>query len=126
MTAEAVKVIVRVRPLNDREKSLKCKDVVYIDINRGQCSITHPTKDKDPSKIFFFDGAYGTDSTTEQIYADIVYPLVEGVTQGYNGTIFAYGQTGCGKSFSMQGVTDSLANKGITSRLMTLSILIFT
>ncbi len=114
--AEAVKVIVRCRPLNNREKSLECKEVVTIDSNRGQCSIVNPARPKDQPKTFFFDGAFGTNSTTEQIYADIVYPLVEGVTEGYNGTIFAYGQTGCGKSFTMQGVTTDSVNKGVTPR----------
>ncbi|VDK35530.1 unnamed protein product [Taenia asiatica] len=116
MAVETVKVIVRCRPLNNREKSLDCKEVVDIDSNRGQCSIANPSRLKDPPKIFFFDGAFGSTSTTEQIYADIVYPLVEGVTEGYNGTIFAYGQTGCGKTFTMQGVTDDCVNKGIISR----------
>uniref|UniRef100_A0A915EVR5 Kinesin-like protein n=1 Tax=Echinococcus canadensis TaxID=519352 RepID=A0A915EVR5_9CEST len=116
MVVESVKVIVRCRPLNNREKALDCKEVVDIDSNRGQCSISNPLRLKDPPKIFFFDGAFGTASTTEQIYADIVYPLVEGVTEGYNGTIFAYGQTGCGKTFTMQGVSDNCVNKGIISR----------
>ncbi|VDO29177.1 unnamed protein product [Heligmosomoides polygyrus] len=66
-----------------------------------------------PPKLFTFDGAYYMDSTGEQIYNDIVYPLVEAcrscvaynVIEGYNGTVFAYGQTGSGKTFSMQGMT---------------------
>nr|KAG5694636.1 hypothetical protein BaRGS_014731 [Batillaria attramentaria] len=66
--------------------------------------------------MFTFDGAFFTDSTTEAIYNDIAYPLVEGVTEGYNGTIFAYGQTGCGKSFSMQGITDPPTQRGIIPR----------
>lgn len=53
-------------------------------------------------KNFTFDGTYGVDSNTASIYDDIAYNLVEGVIEGYNGTVFAYGQTGCGKSFTMQ------------------------
>ncbi|KFO84094.1 Kinesin-like KIF17, partial [Buceros rhinoceros silvestris] len=53
---------------------------------------------------------------TEHIYNEIAYPLVEGVTEGYNGTIFAYGQTGSGKSFTMQGVVDPSTQKGIIPR----------
>ena len=41
---------------------------------------------------------------------------LQGVTEGYNGTIFAYGQTGCGKSFSMQGITDPATQRGIIPR----------
>ncbi|XP_067935242.1 osmotic avoidance abnormal protein 3-like [Watersipora subatra] len=114
--SETVKVIVRCRPINTREKDLKCKCVVSMDGNKGQCSIVNPGDGKAPPKTFTFDGAYFVDSTTETIYADIAYPLVEGVTEGYNGTIFAYGQTGCGKSFSMQGITDPSSQRGIIPR----------
>jgi kinesin family protein 3/17 len=41
--------------------------------------------------MFTFDGVFNIKSTTEQIYNDIVYPLVENVVEGYNGTVFAYG-----------------------------------
>ncbi|ELU17379.1 hypothetical protein CAPTEDRAFT_151173 [Capitella teleta] len=116
MASEAVKVIVRSRPMNERERDLKCKEVVTIDTKIGQCSMRNPADSKAPPKTFTFDGAYGSDSTTETIYADIGYPLVEGVTEGYNGTIFAYGQTGCGKSFSMQGITNPATQRGIIPR----------
>lgn len=80
--AEAVKVIVRCRPLNAREKSLKCGIVVKMDGGRGSCEISKP-KSKDPPKSFTFDGAYFTDSTTEQIYNDIGYPLVDVSPDGF-------------------------------------------
>ncbi|VDD77694.1 unnamed protein product [Mesocestoides corti] len=116
MAIEAVRVIVRCRPLNNREKALECKEIISIDSKRGQCSISNYSRAKDQTKTFFFDGAYDSLSTTEEIYADVVYPLVEGVTEGYNGTVFAYGQTGCGKSFTMQGVSTDPVNKGVIPR----------
>lgn len=101
--AEAVKVIVRCRPLNTREKNLKCENIIQMDSSIGQCRLTKPGE-RDPSpKAFTFDGVFYTDSITENLYADICFPLVEGCVEGYNGTVFAYGQTGCGKSFTMQG-----------------------
>ncbi|CAG5132663.1 unnamed protein product, partial [Candidula unifasciata] len=114
--AESVKVIVRCRPMNDREKGLKCATVISMDSGRGQCSITNPSDKRAPPKMFTFDGAYFIESTTDHIYGEVAYPLVEGVTEGYNGTIFAYGQTGSGKSFSMQGVTIPASQKGIIPR----------
>lgn len=42
--------------------------------------------------------------------------LLQGVTEGYNGTIFAYGQTGSGKSFTMQGVSEPATQKGVIPR----------
>ncbi|NXR82653.1 KIF17 protein, partial [Pycnonotus jocosus] len=54
--------------------------------------------------------------STEHICNEIAYPLVEGVMEGYNGSVFAYGQTGSGKSFTMQGVVDPSSQKGIIPR----------
>lgn len=116
MAAECVKVIVRCRPMNEREKSLKCKTVLNIDSNLALCVMSNPNEDNAVPKSFTFDGAYDINSSTEEIYNDIAYPLIEGVTEGYNGTIFAYGQTGCGKSFTMQGVTDPTSQRGIIPR----------
>ncbi|GLH07961.1 Kinesin-like protein Klp68D [Gryllus bimaculatus] len=114
--AESVKVIVRCRPMNRREKDLCSRSVVYMDHDHCTCSIVNPADHAAPPKTFTFDGVYDTDSTTEQIYNDISYPLVESVLEGYNGTVFAYGQTGCGKSFTMQGVVDPAAQRGIIPR----------
>ncbi|XP_060124651.1 kinesin-like protein KIF17 isoform X3 [Zootoca vivipara] len=116
MASEAVKVIVRCRPLNEREKQLGCKVVVNMDSSCGQCFIQNPMASEDPPKQFTFDGAYNISHNTEQIYNEIAYPLIEGVTEGYNGTIFAYGQTGSGKSFTMQGIQDPSSQKGIIPR----------
>ena len=57
-----------------------------------QISITNPSKAEHPPKHFTFDAVY--DETTQQkaFYEESCYDLVEGVMEGYNGTIFAYGQ----------------------------------
>ncbi|XP_027010627.2 kinesin-like protein KIF17 isoform X3 [Tachysurus fulvidraco] len=116
MASESVKVVVRCRPLNNREKALNCKMVVSVDCSLCQCFIEKPGAAEEPPKQFTFDGTYFIDQTTEQMYNEIAYPLVEGVTEGYNGTIFAYGQTGSGKSFTMQGVPDPPAQRGVIPR----------
>lgn len=116
--SETVKVIVRCRPLNQREKDLKCKTCVDIDQSIAQVSLINPEEHQDgaPPKTFTFDGAYDPLATTEEIYNEICFPLVESVTEGYNGTVFAYGQTGCGKSFSMQGASSPPTQRGIIPR----------
>ncbi|XP_055253152.1 kinesin-like protein KIF17 isoform X2 [Moschus berezovskii] len=116
MASESVKVVVRCRPMNQRERELNCQLVVTVDSARGQCFIQNPGAADQPPKQFTFDGAYYMDHFTEQIYNEIAYPLVEGVTEGYNGTIFAYGQTGSGKSFTMQGLPDPACQRGIIPR----------
>ncbi|XP_052033809.1 kinesin-like protein KIF17 isoform X2 [Apodemus sylvaticus] len=116
MASESVKVVVRCRPMNKRERELSCQSVVTVDCARGQCFIQNPGAADEPPKQFTFDGAYYIEHFTEQIYNEIAYPLVEGVTEGYNGTIFAYGQTGSGKSFTMQGLPDPPSQRGIIPR----------
>ncbi|KAM6216943.1 kinesin-like protein KIF17 [Rhynchocyon petersi] len=116
MASESVKVVVRCRPMNQRERDLNCQPVVTVDSARGQCFIQNPGATDEPPKQFTFDGAYYMHHFTEQIYNEIAYPLVEGVTEGYNGTIFAYGQTGSGKSFTMQGLPEPSSQRGIIPR----------
>jgi len=114
--SEAVKVVVKCRPMSRREKELECRQVLDVDPATGQCVIKN-AKDRDaPPKTFTFDGAYCDDATNDQLYIDIAFPLVEGVTEGYNGTVFAYGQTGSGKTYTMQGVTDPAAQRGLIPR----------
>ena len=53
--------------------------------------------------MFTFDCVYDWNSKQENIFVETAYPIIENVLEGYNGTIFAYGQTGCGKTFTMAG-----------------------
>lgn len=77
MASESVKVVVRCRPMNQRERELNCRPVVTVDSARGQCFIQNPGAADQPPKQFTFDGAYYMDHFTEQIYNEIAYPLVE-------------------------------------------------
>jgi hypothetical protein len=57
----------------------------------------------EPPKQFTFDSTYEPASRQEDIYKETAYPIIESVLEGYNGTIFAYGQTGTGKTHTMEG-----------------------
>jgi hypothetical protein len=123
MGDETVRVLVRCRPMNSREKGLGCATVVEMDEPTGLVRLKRPGNEEpgsaaaaEPPKQFTFDGAYFVDSNSEQIYEEMVFPLVEGVLEGYNGTVFAYGQTGCGKSFTMEGIPEPKCHRGITPR----------
>lgn len=67
----------------------------------------------EPPKQFTFDYAYGPDSRQIDVFNELAKPICDSVMGGYNGTIFAYGQTGTGKTFSMEGVKDNLELRGI-------------
>ena len=52
---------------------------------------------------FTFDRVFGSESGQAEVFQEVAVPTVDGVLNGYNGTIFCYGQTGSGKSFTMEG-----------------------
>ena len=114
--SESVKVIVRCRPLNEKEREMKTRLVIQTDCSLHQCTIKKPGDDSKFAKIFTFDGVYGISSSAEKIYSEIVRPIVNGVIEGYNGTVFAYGQTSCGKTFTMEGIQTPSAQRGIIPR----------
>ena len=114
--SESVKVIVRCRPLNEKEREMNTRLVIETNSLLHQCSIQRSGDDTKSAKNFTFDGVYGISSSTEVIYSEIVRPIVNGVVEGYNGTVFAYGQTSCGKTFTMDGIQTPSAQKGIIPR----------
>ena len=59
---------------------------------------------QDNNKNFSYDCIFPITCGQNFIYEQTAFNLVESVVEGYNGTIFAYGQTGCGKTFTMMGV----------------------
>ena len=111
---ECVQVVVRCRPFNKKEKAEGREGIIDIVPDNGQVTITNSMAAAasgaqgaaDPEsnrKHFTFDAVYDENSTQKGFYEESCYPLVESVMEGFNGTIFAYGQTGCGKTFTMQG-----------------------
>lgn len=67
-------------------------------------------------KQFTFDLTYGDDATQENIYKETSSPIINNVLEGYNGTIFAYGQTGTGKTHTMTGLVGNEQERGIMPR----------
>jgi kinesin family protein 3/17 len=65
-----------------------------------------------------YDHVFSGDALQEEVFFKVAKPVVLGVLEGYNGTIFAYGQTGCGKTYTMMG-TNAEEGKGIIPRTFT-------
>ncbi|XP_025085555.1 kinesin-like protein KIF3A isoform X2 [Pomacea canaliculata] len=109
-----VRVAVRCRPLNDKEGTQGCKEVVKVDQMRGTLTVNNPNGTSgEPPKTFTFDIVYGSDCKQLDVYNEIARPVVDCVLEGYNGTIFAYGQTGTGKTFTMEGIRSIPEKRGI-------------
>lgn len=77
MSSESVRVVVRSRPLNDREKAVSSGVVLSMDLQHCQCFIWKPGAEDEPPKQFTFDGTYSGEHATEQLYNEAVCPLVE-------------------------------------------------
>lgn len=65
--------------------------------------VTRHTLDSKLTKKFTFDRSFGPESKQCDVYSVVVSPLIEEVLNGYNCTVFAYGQTGTGKTHTMVG-----------------------
>lgn len=115
--AEAVKVAVRCRPLNSKEREKNEPECVTVDNQTNMIMVKDPSEPESAKpKCFTFDFAYGKNSTQKQVYDQCASGIVASVLEGYNGTIFAYGQTGTGKTHSMDGDRNSSTEKGIMPR----------
>nr|XP_045008728.1 kinesin-like protein KIF3A isoform X2 [Jaculus jaculus] len=103
-SCDNVKVVVRCRPLNEREKSMCFRQAVSVDEMRGTITVHKTDSCNEPPKTFTFDTVFGPESKQLDVYNLTARPIIDSVLEGYNGTIFAYGQTGTGKTFTMEGV----------------------
>ncbi|XP_047220523.1 kinesin-like protein KIF1B isoform X3 [Girardinichthys multiradiatus] len=109
MSGASVKVAVRVRPFNSREMGKESKCIIQMQGNTT--TILNPKAPKEPAKTFSFDYSYWSHTTPEdpcfasqnRVYNDIGKEMLEHAFEGYNVCIFAYGQTGAGKSYTMMG-----------------------
>ncbi|GAQ91439.1 Kinesin-like protein [Klebsormidium nitens] len=111
---ECVKVVVRCRPLASKEIADGRQRIVDMDSQTGQVTVRNPKMDlKEPPKAFTFDQVFDWNSTQEQVYEDAAKPIVISVLEGYNGTVFAYGQTGTGKTHTMEGRDEPADQRGI-------------
>lgn len=111
---EAVKVVVRCRPLNRKEESSGYENIVQMDVKLGQVAMRNPKAGPgDLLKTFTFDAVYDACSKQSDLYDETVRPLIDSVLRGFNGTIFAYGQTGTGKTYTMQGQWLDAERRGI-------------
>ncbi|XP_033889643.1 kinesin-like protein KIF3B [Acipenser ruthenus] len=113
-SAETVKVVVRCRPMNEKETSARFDRVVSVDVKLGQISVKNPRgMPNELPKTFTFDSVYDWNSKQLELYDETFRPLVDSVLLGFNGTIFAYGQTGTGKTYTMEGVRNDPERKGV-------------
>uniref|UniRef100_A0A665TB03 Kinesin-like protein n=1 Tax=Echeneis naucrates TaxID=173247 RepID=A0A665TB03_ECHNA len=103
-----IKVLCRFRPLNKSEINRGDK---FIPIFQGEDTVIFG------GKSYVFDQVFPTNTTQEQVYNTCAKQIVRDVLAGYNGTIFAYGQTSSGKTHTMEGNLHDPQGMGIIPRI---------
>ncbi|KAK4481021.1 hypothetical protein RD792_011889 [Penstemon davidsonii] len=98
-----VQVVLRCRPLNEDEKKTRTNQVISCDELNQQVTATPNNSNKLMDRTFVFDKVFGPTSQQKELYDDVVGPTINEVLEGYSWTIFAYGQTGTGKTYTMEG-----------------------
>jgi len=109
---DSIKVVCRFRPLNDSEEKAGSKFI---------CRFPSGTEDNCisiGSKVFLFDKVFKPSATQEKVYNEAAKSIVSDVLSGFNGTIFAYGQTSSGKTHTMEGVIGDPVKQGIIPRIV--------
>ncbi|KAH8400923.1 hypothetical protein KR009_001830 [Drosophila setifemur] len=109
---DSIKVVCRFRPLNDSEEKAGSKFVVKFPNNVEENCISIA------GKVYLFDKVFKPNASQEKVYNEAAKSIVTDVLAGYNGTIFAYGQTSSGKTHTMEGVIGDPTKQGIIPRIV--------
>ncbi|XP_032080246.1 centromere-associated protein E [Thamnophis elegans] len=101
MEEGGVTVCVRVRPLIAREKE-DLDEKGQVSWKSEDCTVSQT----DGTRSFVFDRVFHSNNSTKEVYQGVAAPIIKSAVQGYNGTIFAYGQTASGKTYTILGTKD--------------------
>lgn len=94
-----IQVFVRCRPLNNHER----RAVVDVVPDKNEVRVLDRSSKAQDTKNFYFDQVFDSNAEQNLVYRSVVRPLIDQVLLGFNCTVFAYGQTGTGKTYTMEG-----------------------
>ncbi|KAH7671364.1 Plus-end-directed kinesin ATPase protein [Dioscorea alata] len=98
-----VQVLLRCRPFSADEKRNNAPKVVTCNDSQREVSVSQTIAGKQFDRVFTFDKVFGPSARQSDVYEQAIVPIVNEVLEGFNCTIFAYGQTGTGKTYTMEG-----------------------
>ncbi|KAK7337255.1 hypothetical protein VNO77_17820 [Canavalia gladiata] len=98
-----VQVLLRCRPFSDEELRTNAPQVVTCNEYNREVAVSQSIAGKHIDRVFTFDKVFGPSAQQKDLYEQAVTPIVNEVLEGFNCTIFAYGQTGTGKTYTMEG-----------------------
>jgi len=109
---DSIRVICRFRPLNHTEEKIGSKFTAKFPSGTDDQCVSIG------GKVYVFDKVLKPNVTQTQVYDAAAKSIVKDVLCGYNGTIFAYGQTSSGKTHTMEGVINDPTKQGIIPRIV--------
>ncbi|CAL5389232.1 unnamed protein product [Camellia sinensis] len=98
-----VQVLLRCRPFSEEELRSNAPQVVTCNEYQREVAVSQNIAGKHIDRVFTFDKVFGPSAQQKDLYDQAVVPIVNEVLEGFNCTIFAYGQTGTGKTYTMEG-----------------------
>ncbi|KAI3514244.1 hypothetical protein L1887_12563 [Cichorium endivia] len=98
-----VQVLLRCRPFSSDELKNNAPQVVTCNEYQREVAVSQSIAGKQIDRVFTFDKVFGPTAQQKDLYEQAVIPIVNEVLEGFNCTIFAYGQTGTGKTYTMEG-----------------------
>ncbi|EYU38653.1 hypothetical protein MIMGU_mgv1a000707mg [Erythranthe guttata] len=98
-----VQVLLRCRPFSDDELRNNAPQVLTCNEYQREVAVSQNIAGKHIDRVFVFDKVFGPNAQQKDLYEQAVIPIVNEVLEGFNCTIFAYGQTGTGKTYTMEG-----------------------
>ena len=111
----SIEVAVRVRPMNGREEEQGVLPIINASEDRKEVTIVRGGGNRQTRQTYTFDHVF-TGYTTQAEVFEPMQPMIDSVMQGYEATVFAYGQTGTGKTHTMEGEVMDAAEKGVIPR----------
>ncbi|XP_056889681.1 kinesin-like protein KIF27 isoform X1 [Takifugu flavidus] len=96
MSEVNIQVAVRIRPLLPKELLRHHCECVKVIPGSAQVTVN-------PDRLFTFDHAFGPSASQDEVYRACIQPMVRSLLDGYNATVFCYGETGSGKTYTISG-----------------------
>lgn len=116
--ATNVRVVCRVRPMSERERKAGTIPAATASTERREVAVVRQLAGgtRQLRSTFHFDDVLTSFGTQEDVFKATLQPLVSQVLAGFETTAFAYGQTGTGKTYTMEGDLDSEEGRGLVPR----------
>mmetsp|Transcript_13269 Transcript_13269/g.49619 ORF Transcript_13269/g.49619 Transcript_13269/m.49619 type:complete len:247 (-) Transcript_13269:15-755(-) len=111
-----IQVVVRLRPMSEREQKGNTLPVVTASTEKKEVTVIKGAGTRTLRSTFKFDNVFTSFSTQKEVFDQTLAPVIADVLDGYESTVFAYGQTGTGKTHTMEGSLDVPEDRGVIPR----------